>query len=961
MKYFTTAIYFLLVGVITANAAEDFQYVSPKPNSLYNSQNSTIILKHSDYIDKQSITTTSVRVTGNNGKIYNGKIKLSTDGKTIVFVPDHPFELGETIKVYVPEGIRNISGETIEMVSFSFAVENKSVNINFDVIGNDIRIIDDSELAVMPNPELNYEPVFNPDTLPDDFPEITVTQRQMPEPGAYFFAHKGDSKGDFLIVMSNEGKVLAYKRTPAAVGRYTVQPNGLITYNQRVKSYFMAFADAMIYVMDANFKLVDSIVAKNGIATAPHTCVLLPNGHILLTAFEAHYVDISEKISGGHHNALLAGSIFQELDADKNLIFQWRSWDFYDITETSQNLKIPVTLFSNINAVDLDKDGNYLLSNRLFSEILKIERTTGNVLWRLGGLKNEFTFFNENEANAPFYFSLQHDIRYLPNGRITLFDNGGQHKPQYSRGVLYELDEEKKIAGMVWEYRHTPDVFGSANGSMQTISVSKGIYGIAWGSLADTTSKVEYTEVRANGTVDFEFNTPPYYNSLCVLKFPWPVNKPVAEVQLNEIMILNNYTFDKDDKKTQFSLTFSEMEAFMYNHMIVTKFEYGPQNPRFEGMAPIVAPYRFNINGYSIDSFTGEFRFTVSDMPWIIEPEKWKIYYRETIGSGVFKPLETTFDSFHNELICTTSHFGEYIFAKDYPQAKPSIPKLAFPENNSSVNYLDNVGFIWSNQGVTSSSRLQVSTDSEFTPDRLKLDTILNESVFNYKFTAHSENLFWRVKGINQYSEGSWSVYWKFTLDEPDIKLSYPNGGESLSKAKSHFIRWNQNFADTVRIELFKNGILDKIIAEKTITQTGTWLWNIPNDAIVDSSYTIKVTSLKYNNVESQSAGLFKIDDTGNNVEINNNYNTFKIIKSIYPNPANNNYVDLRINLEKASKVGVSIYNITGVKKFDFHTELMDRGVHDIQIGLTEFESGIYTLRIEAEDQFESDRLIIVK
>ena len=79
---------------------------------------------------------------------------------------------------------------------------------------------------------------------------------------------------------------------------------------------------------------------------------------------------------------------------------------------------------------------------RHLSSIIKIDRATGNVGWVLGGKENQFTFVNENEANSPNYFSYQHDARILPNGDLTLFDNGNQHTPNLDKP---EPKREKKI------------------------------------------------------------------------------------------------------------------------------------------------------------------------------------------------------------------------------------------------------------------------------------------------------------------------------------------------------------------------------------------------------------------------------------------------------------------------------------------------------------------------------------
>ena len=61
---------------------------------------------------------------------------------------------------------------------------------------------------------------------------------------------------------------------------------------------------------------------------------------------------------------------------------------------------------------------------------MKIDKSSGKVIWNLGGKKNEFEFINDEMK-----FSHQHSIRKLENGNIILFDNGNLHNPQ-SRSIV---------------------------------------------------------------------------------------------------------------------------------------------------------------------------------------------------------------------------------------------------------------------------------------------------------------------------------------------------------------------------------------------------------------------------------------------------------------------------------------------------------------------------------------------
>jgi hypothetical protein len=184
-----------------------------------------------------------------------------------------------------------------------------------------------------------------------------------------------------------------------------------------------------------------------------------------MMSYDNQKVPMDTVVSGGDPNAEVIGLVIQEIDENKNVVFQWRSWDHFEITDATHNidLTLPSIDYVHGNAIEIDTDGNILISSRHMDEITKIDRQTGEIIWRWGGEfceNNQFTFIND-----PVGFSHQHDIRKLPNGNFTLFDNGNLHDPQFSRAVEYKLDEVNKTAELVWEYRNNPESYSFAMGS----------------------------------------------------------------------------------------------------------------------------------------------------------------------------------------------------------------------------------------------------------------------------------------------------------------------------------------------------------------------------------------------------------------------------------------------------------------------------------------------------------------
>jgi hypothetical protein len=150
-------------------------------------------------------------------------------------------------------------------------------------------------------------------------------------------------------------------------------------------------------------------------------------------------------------------------------------------------------------------------------EVTKIDRITGDILWRMGGKNNQFTFTSD-----PIPFSHQHAAKWLPNGNLVLFDNGNLRLPHFSRAVEYALDQGAKTATLVWQYRLNPDVFGPAFGDVQRLANGNTL--ICWGATVPL-----LTEVAPDGTIVSEMALAPGVSSYRAFRFEWPPVEP-AEV-----------------------------------------------------------------------------------------------------------------------------------------------------------------------------------------------------------------------------------------------------------------------------------------------------------------------------------------------------------------------------------------------------------------------------------------------
>jgi hypothetical protein len=162
-------------------------------------------------------------------------------------------------------------------------------------------------------------------------------------------------------------------------------------------------------------------------------------------------------------------------------------------------------------------------------EITKINRQTGDIIWRLGGENNQFTFTND-----PIRFSYQHGIRRLTNGNIILYDNGNYHTPPFSRAIEYSLDEVNMKATLKWQYRNNPDIYALAMGFAQRLENNNTL--ISWGFHGTT-----LTEVKYDGTKVLQMSLPQGVVTYRAFKYKWKNNGIAGNIVPGTFVLKQNY------------------------------------------------------------------------------------------------------------------------------------------------------------------------------------------------------------------------------------------------------------------------------------------------------------------------------------------------------------------------------------------------------------------------------------
>lgn len=474
------------------NIFAQFTYISPVPESKMHNRQTGIILRTGSEVDAASLDPDFFEVSGSLSGVHTLRVLLAADKKSILVQPTTIFSFGETVTVSISDGIRNADGSLVKGMNFSFIISKdhaakQKVNDN----------------ATDESGELESEGGTR--TTCDHLPPFEITS----VPGAYYdapflyrnyVAPPGVSDCWMATIISSAGDSL-YGYYNNNIGfDFKLNDNGYFTWYNKMDSCFD--------MLDSSYNLVKKIYMGYGYHANKHECRMYPNGYRLMFCYDQQTVDMT--YYGGLPDAEVTGVVIQQIDPDEQVIFEWRSWDHFQFTDAAND--IPLTTGSidyvHSNSMELDFDGNLLLSSRHLDEITKIDLSNGNIIWRMGGKNNEFTFIDNLASPKPF--SHQHHFRRLPNGHYSLFDNGNNQNTEVSIAKEFVLDQVNKTATLVWSYIHPPvngyNVYGSGLGSVQLLPNGNRL--IDWGQVASSTAFApipNFTEVDSSGNIVWEF------------------------------------------------------------------------------------------------------------------------------------------------------------------------------------------------------------------------------------------------------------------------------------------------------------------------------------------------------------------------------------------------------------------------------------------------------------------------
>lgn len=194
--------------------------------------------------------------------------------------------------------------------------------------------------------------------------------------------------------------------------------------------------------------------ASLGVAGFHHDIIEMPNGHYMAMSyvFKDVFLDADQKT---HH---VCGDLLVEFDRQGHKLWTWNSFDYLDAQRIHSGYEGFVTDpatgedsndWTHGNGILYQpEDDTVLLSMRHQDWVIKIDRKTGAILWRLGP-DGDF------KLTSGEWFWHQHSPQWQSDGSLLLYDNGVanpyvQPADARSRPIQIAFDDKTMTAHIVW-------------------------------------------------------------------------------------------------------------------------------------------------------------------------------------------------------------------------------------------------------------------------------------------------------------------------------------------------------------------------------------------------------------------------------------------------------------------------------------------------------------------------------
>jgi hypothetical protein len=329
-----------------------------------------------------------------------------------------------------------------------------------------------------------------------------------------------------LMMVDRQGRLIwfhpvATKLKPFDLNTFTVQGKSALTWWQGELA--SSHGNGVAVAVGSDYSVIQRIRAGDGLQTDLHELNITSRGTALVTAYQQTTADLKAMGGSGTHAVFSGHAQEIELSTGK-VLFEWSSLDHVGLEETymAKPTTDQVLDYFHINSIGETSDGNLLISGRNTSTLYKVDRSSGEILWRLGGKKSDFSF----GTGAEFHW--QHDGRAWNDTTYSVFDNGANATEKRSRGVLLDVDESARTANLIQAYLHPAAFLSQTLGSVTRLDDGRVFVG--WGD------QPYFSEFAPDGALLLDGQLPIGVRSYRAFTVDWvgqPTGKPTVIAKQN--------------------------------------------------------------------------------------------------------------------------------------------------------------------------------------------------------------------------------------------------------------------------------------------------------------------------------------------------------------------------------------------------------------------------------------------
>ncbi len=466
--------------------------VSPLPESLDASASTQISL-----LGVPVTELSHVQVSGSRTGAHTGQLEGYSQGDGASFVPAKPFQAGEVVTV------RGLAGAPAKAFSYTFTVATQ-----IPLPRSPVAI---ATAAPKPGEAQHFHsrPELQPPTI-----SVTTPASSSTAPGYIMSTPYSGPGQDGPMIFDDTGQVVWFDPLPYGTEATNLQVQTY--FGQPVLTWWQGYIPAQgfgegVEVIASTDYHQTVLRAGNGYVADLHDFHITPQNTALLTVFDPIACDLAAV--HGPADGAVTDAVFQELDLRTGLVRrEWHSLDHVALADsyaapTPADAQWPYDYF-HLNSVDLHPDGTMLLSARNTSTLYELAAVSEQVVARIGG-KDSTVKVGHDAATA-----YQHDATLLPDGQISVFDNGGVPKVHsQSRGLLLSINPQTGTDTEVTQFTHPQPLSSGSQGNMQVLP--DGNFFLGWGP------EPYFSEFSVSGQLLFDAHMPAVEQSYRGYRFPW--------------------------------------------------------------------------------------------------------------------------------------------------------------------------------------------------------------------------------------------------------------------------------------------------------------------------------------------------------------------------------------------------------------------------------------------------------